>query len=111
MNPFGGRFVARTGRSGSYAFASVAFRFALLLLFWVGVSGAQAQSTFGSIRGTVQDATGGVIPNAAVTVHSLDQNFNRQATTNDAGEFLVENLVPGRYSLTVEVQGQGFRRG
>ena len=105
MNPFGGSFVARIGRSGSYALASVAFRFTLLLLLWVGASGAQAQSTFGSIRGTVQDATGGVIPNAAVTVHSLDQNFNRQATTNGAGEFLVENLVPGHYSLTVEVQG------
>jgi hypothetical protein len=66
---------------------------------------ARAQSTFGSIRGTVADVSGAVIPGATVTVHSLEQNFDRQATTNDAGEFVVENLQPGHYSLTVERTG------
>jgi hypothetical protein len=66
---------------------------------------ANAQSTFGSIRGTVQDASGAVIPGATVTVHSLDQSFDRSIVTSDAGEFLFENLKAGHYSITVEHSG------
>lgn len=77
----------------------------LLLLLVAVVWGARAQSTFGTIRGTVSDASGAVIPGATVTVHSLDQNFDRQATTTDGGDFVVENLQPGHYSITVERDG------
>ncbi len=77
-----------------------------LLLACVGLfSAAQAQSTFGSIRGTVQDASGAVIPGALVTVHSLDESFERQATTNGSGDFVVENLKAGHYRLTVHHEG------
>lgn len=80
--------------------------FALLLLFVALVScPAHGQSTFGSITGTVQDASGAVIPGAVVTVHSLDQNFDRQEATDDAGEFTVEDLQPGHYSVTVTHKG------
>jgi Carboxypeptidase regulatory-like domain len=64
-----------------------------------------AQSTFGSIRGTVQDASGAVIPGATITVHSLDENFERQVTTNDSGDFIAENLKAGQYKLTVHHDG------
>ena len=82
-------------------------RHALLLVLVVLAATwcARAQSTFGSIRGTVSDVSGAVIPGATVTAHSLEQNFDRQATTNDAGEFVVENLQPGHYSITVEHSG------
>jgi len=66
---------------------------------------AQAQSTFGSIRGTVQDASGAVIAGAVVTVHSLDENFERQVMTDGSGDFVVENLKPGRYKLTAHHDG------
>jgi hypothetical protein len=66
---------------------------------------ANAQSTFGSFRGTVQDGSGAVIPGATITVHSLDQNVTRQITSDDSGEFLVDNLQPGHYSLTAERDG------
>lgn len=66
---------------------------------------AAAQSTFGSIRGTVQDISGAVLPGATVTVHSLDQSFDHTAATDDAGEFLFENLKAGHYSVTVEHAG------
>jgi hypothetical protein len=69
------------------------------------LSAVQAQSTFGSIRGTVQDTSGAVIPGAVVTVRSLDENFERQVTTNDAGDFVVENLKGGHYKLTVHHDG------
>lgn len=77
----------------------------LALLLLTGVWNLAAQSTFGSIRGSVQDASGAVIPGAQVTVHSLDQSFDRQTATDDAGEFLVENLKAGRYSVTVQHEG------
>ena len=38
---------------------------------------SHAQSTFGSVRGTVQDETGASIPGALVTVHSTDENADR----------------------------------
>ncbi len=64
-----------------------------------------AQSTFGSIRGTVQDTSGALIPSATVSVHSVDESFDRQATTGDSGEFVIENLKPGHYKVTVHHDG------
>ena len=78
---------------------------AVLFACVVLLSAAQAQSTFGSIRGTVQDVSGAVISGALVTVHSLDENFDRQVTSNDSGGFLVENLKAGHYKLTVHSEG------
>jgi len=77
----------------------------MLLACIVFLAAAQAQSTFGSIRGTVQDASGAVIPGALVTVHSLDENFDRQVMTIDSGDFVVENLKAGHYQLTVHHEG------
>jgi uncharacterized surface anchored protein len=79
--------------------------FLALLLFACGRR-ADAQSTFGSIRGTVQDDSGAVIPGATVAVQSLDQAMSRQTViTSDAGDFLVDNLQPSHYSITVEHVG------
>ncbi len=71
----------------------------------VVLSAANAQSTFGSIRGTVRSASGAVVPGALVTVHSLDENFDRQIATSESGDFVVENLKPGHYKLTAHYEG------
>ena len=63
------------------------------------------QSTFGTVRGTVQDSTGSVIPGAQVTIHSIDENTDRVSTTNDSGDFSVENLKPGTYRVIVHHDG------
>ena len=63
------------------------------------------QSTFGTVRGTVQDSTGSVIPGAQVTIHSMDENTDRVSTTNDSGDFSVENLKPGTYRVVVHHDG------
>ncbi len=73
---------------------------AIILLAFASTFSAYAQSTFGSIRGTIQDSSGAVVSGATVTVHSLDENFDRQVTTNDSGDFVVENLKAGHYQLT-----------
>ncbi|HUB18924.1 MAG TPA: carboxypeptidase-like regulatory domain-containing protein, partial [Acidobacteriaceae bacterium] len=73
----------------------------LVLIPW----SAGAQSTFGSIRGTVTDISGAVIGGATVKLHSLDESADRQTTTSASGDFLFENLKAGHYKVTVSHAG------
>src|SRR5260370_3348554 len=63
-----------------------------------------AQSTFGSIIGTVQDPSGAVVPGALVHVQNMDDNTARETHTNDAGAYLLLNLNPGSYSITASAE-------
>lgn len=69
---------------------------------------AVAQSTFGSIVGTVQDQSGAVIGQVPVVVRNLDENSTWTKIANEAGEFQFLNLKPGRYE--VSAQKPGFSR-
>src|SRR5215467_6393688 len=64
-----------------------------------------AQNPTGSIRGTVTDEQGAVVPKATITVTSKATGVVRKATTNDEGIYTVENLLPGDYDLKVEATG------
>ena len=77
-----------------------------LLLFVIafGVS-AHAQSTFGSVLGTVEDVTEAVIPGATVTLHSEDDNSDREAISSESGDFQFVNLKPGHYIVSAVVSG------
>jgi hypothetical protein len=67
---------------------------------------AFAQSNIsGDISGTVQDASGAVVPGAKVTVTNLDKNTQNVATTDPAGNFRVSLLQPGRYKVTATAKG------
>src|ERR1700761_2936201 len=57
------------------------------------------QSTFGGIRGTVQDGSGAAIPDAQVTLHSIDENTDQITKTDTTGNFTLENVKAGKYSL------------
>jgi hypothetical protein len=80
-----------------------------LLLFPILVCSAgqsvRAQSTFGTILGTVQDAQGAVIADASVALQSLDENSEYKTTTNSSGEFVFENMKAGHYKITVGHSG------
>ena len=65
----------------------------------------QAQSTFGDIRGTLRTRRP-LIPQATVTLHSLDENTDRVSTSDATGGYLFENLKPGHY--TVSAMNSGF---
>jgi len=65
---------------------------------------AFAQST-GTITGTVVDATGSVIPNAAVTVRNQGTGEQRVTATDNAGIYLVPSLPVGQYRIEVKSSG------
>jgi hypothetical protein len=66
-----------------------------------------AQSDNTQISGFVKDQAGGVISGAKVTVKSDTRAFERSATTNAEGYFVITQLPPGLY--TVKVEASGFK--
>jgi len=60
---------------------------ALLAVVALCCSSLVAQQTLGGITGTVSDSTGGVIPNATVTVVGEQTALTRTATTNGTGVY------------------------
>ncbi len=64
-----------------------------------------AQQTLGGITGTVTDASGGVIPNATVTVVGEQTSLTRSAETNGTGGYTFVNLPIGTYTLTYTATG------
>jgi hypothetical protein len=64
-----------------------------------------AQSTFGSIRGTAQDSSGGVLPDTEVRLHSEDQNTDRVVKTDGVGNYSIENVLAGKYSIRAKRDG------
>ena len=66
---------------------------------------AFAQVTSGTILGTVQDATGAIIPGAKVTATASDLGITRTVTSSDNGTFSLSNLPAATYSLTVQATG------
>ncbi|MCB1019398.1 MAG: carboxypeptidase regulatory-like domain-containing protein, partial [Acidobacteria bacterium] len=66
-----------------------------------------AQTDLSTVRGTVSDTTGAVIPGVTVTLVSQETNVGRTVSTNDNGDFEIPLLGPGVYRLTVE--SPGFR--
>jgi len=75
----------------------------ILLLVVISVP-ALAQRQSATIRGTVTDETGAVLPGATVTVTGTDTGLSRVVYTNPSGIFTFD-LPVGTYSLTVELEG------
>src|ERR1700687_316829 len=65
----------------------------------------QAQNPRGALRGTVQDTTGGRIPGARIVVTSVDSSLRREASSEDRGEFRLDDLHPGAYRVSVSAPG------
>src|SRR5450755_3992258 len=64
-----------------------------------------AQSTYGSISGTIVDTTGAAVPDAAVTLTNTGTAEKRTQTGGDDGHFTFVNLFQGEYRLDIEKQG------
>jgi hypothetical protein len=81
------------------------FQFALgVLLMFCMTTPILAQVATGTIRGTVADPSGALIPQADLTLSNAS-GFSRTLKSGAAGTFEVTRLVPGRYSLSVKAKG------
>jgi len=69
---------------------------------------AFGQQTTGSIVGTVKDQQGAVVNTANVTATNLDTGFSRSAPANSYGEYRIDYLPVGRYTL--EAKAPNFER-
>ncbi|HEX6624878.1 MAG TPA: TonB-dependent receptor [Pyrinomonadaceae bacterium] len=70
---------------------------------------ARAQAVYGSIAGTVTDAQGAVVPDATVTITSVERNTSDTVRTNESGLYVKERLLPGKYKVSIEKAG--FKKG
>jgi hypothetical protein len=69
-------------------------------------SPAAAQTTTGSIVGTITDSSGGAVPGAVVTVTNEGTGIVAiRLSTDSSGNYVATTLPPGRYSVTVEATG------
>jgi hypothetical protein len=65
----------------------------------------RAQVINATFLGTVTDSSGGVIPNAKVTVLEEKTGITRTAQTNGSGNYVFADMPPGTYSVSAEVSG------
>jgi Carboxypeptidase regulatory-like domain/TonB dependent receptor len=77
----------------------------LLALFTVLTSVAFGQLTTADILGTVNDASGAVVPNASVTLTNLGTGEKRTAQTNGSGDYDFALLPVGHYSIVIKAPG------
>src|SRR5450432_367426 len=64
-----------------------------------------AQSTFGSIAGSVTDASGAAVADASVTLTNLGTAEKHMQPSGSDGLFTFVNLFPGQYRIDVEKPG------
>ena len=65
-----------------------------------------AQFDVGRITGTIYDQSGGVVPNATVTIKNIGTGFEQKLTGGAAGGFTSAALPPGQYVVTATASGK-----
>ncbi|MEG9438851.1 TonB-dependent receptor [Edaphobacter sp. HDX4] len=64
-----------------------------------------SQAVYGSIYGTVTDASSAVVPNATVTVTDVSKGTTNEVQSNANGEFTADHLIPDIYDVKVSAAG------
>jgi len=82
--------------------------FVVLLVILLLSSVSYAQAGRSTVRGTVRDQQGNLIPGATVKLENAERNFNRTQTTTQEGTYVFTAVPPGTY--TIDVEAQGFKK-
>jgi Carboxypeptidase regulatory-like domain/TonB dependent receptor len=77
----------------------------LILLLCVTSPLGRAQNFHGSLVGIVEDSQGGRVPSAQIVLHALESALERQTTSDNEGEFRLDDLLPGSYHVIVNAKG------
>jgi hypothetical protein len=80
----------------------------ILVLSLLAASSSFSQINEGTVIGTARDAAGAAVPGATIVVTNTATNVSSSILSNSVGEYLITNLVAGRY--TVSCQFTGFRK-
>ena len=86
------------------------FVFGLLLLviaFGFSARPLPAQVLYGSVIGTITDASSAVIPSASVVLTGKENGGAKTVTSDEGGRYSLVNVLPGRYDI--KVSAKGFR--
>jgi len=78
---------------------------AFLLIALALPASLHAQETRGRITGRVTDTTKATVPGASVTVTDVARSRTASTTTNEQGLFQVNYLLPGTYTVAIELAG------
>jgi len=80
---------------------------ALLILGWAAFTpiSVRAQAYGSSLTGVATDPSNAVVPNAQVVLADEEKGFKYAAATDSEGRYILRNLPPGQYSLTVIASG------
>lgn len=72
-----------------------------------------AQQITATVKGSIADPAGAVVPGATVTVTSVDTGIVKTAIADDSGNYTVTFLPPGTYNFAVDKEGfaQSVRNG
>jgi hypothetical protein len=81
---------------------------AFVLFALLPVTHIQAQSSQGSIIGTVKDKAGALVPLAPVTLTNVAEGTVRNTRTNAQGDYSFLDVTAGRY--TIEIAQPGFEK-
>ncbi len=80
-------------------------RFLLFTILILAAGGNLWAQTTGSIRGTVADPTGAVVPGAQIAAILTRANSSRTAESNADGTYILTSLPVGRYTVVVKAEG------
>ncbi len=93
-------------RSASERFVLFASRVAIVVCVIVAFSiRIPAQSTFGTVLGTVLDPSGGIVAKAKVELLNTGTNAVRETESSESGLYQFNNVEVGRYSIRVDAAG------
>ncbi len=91
--------------AGNARLAAVALGLACLCAFLVPNAAGQASTA--TVTGTVTDATGAIIPDAALILSNVETGVESRSVSNQVGNYSFLNVPPGFYTL--QASKEGFR--
>src|SRR6202521_3754370 len=79
--------------------------FVVLVFSPMFLATAHAQVAGATLSGTVMDQSGGLVPQAVISIKNIATDITRTSTTSAAGFYSAPNLLPGTYEIRASAQG------
>ncbi len=85
-------------------------QFVVVALNLILATATFAQTVTGTMKGTVTDKSGGVLPGVTLTIRNVETGLERIVTTGKDGTYTAPYLPIGRYNVAAELSGFGSMR-